>query len=76
MIVLYYIVGGYKGMESHFNKKITPFFISYLEALTYKQNHGMFSESLHEGEIKNIILKPVICKTNKSLKLSKKHYRF
>jgi hypothetical protein len=74
MIVLYYIVGGYRGMVSKFNKRITPFFKSYLEALTYKQNHRIFSESLDKGEIKNITLKLIICKTSRYSKALKKHF--
>ena len=53
-IVKYYIVGGYKGMKDKYNKRITPFFDSYLEAMFYRQNNGMFSLSLSEGSIKTV----------------------
>ncbi len=47
----FHIVGGYRGMLSKFKKRITPYFNTYDEALTYKQCNGYFSLSLAEGDI-------------------------
>jgi len=49
----YFYVGGYKGMTSLYNKRITPKFDTPEEALHYKQCYQVFSLSLTQGKLKS-----------------------
>ena len=51
MAFRYFVTGGYKGDKEKYGKRITPYFSTYLRALTYIQCYRVFSESLSEGKI-------------------------
>jgi len=55
---VYYYKGGYKGMDSYYNRRITPLFSNINDATFYKDSHKEFSLSLSESLVTKEILTP------------------